>query len=187
MSASSTQGHNPSIEGCQQSGFACLRPPLMSNVMKIVPYQSAAGIAFGSSEAEATSALGKPLARKVDSLEQVELRYEGAIFRFSPNERRLVEVTLSSECFEITGCVLPPKASGEVGFVELGYVIAKLDPASFSSVGFIVSPAFGLALDPNHAPHLTAFARSELASWTAIRDRHLESECGESLSPSVPQ
>ena len=143
--------------------------------MNVRPYQSAAGVAFGSSEAEAVSLLGPPLARKVDSQKKVELEYRDAVFRFSPEEGSLIEATLSSEYFEIEGCSLPRKEPAEVAFVELGYVVAKLDPASFSSVGFVVSPAFGLAFDPHHASHLTVFARSELAFWTALRDRSSKS------------
>ncbi len=143
--------------------------------MKLVPYQSAEGVAFGSSEAEVVAAMGTPRSRVVDPLGQLELRYDIATFRFSPDDQCLVEATLSSEYFEIRGCVLPPNGRGEVAFVELGYVIAKLDSASFSSVGFIVSPAFGLAFDPHHAPHLTVFARTQLERWTNIRDRTLAS------------
>jgi hypothetical protein len=144
--------------------------------MNIVPYRLAAGISFGSSEADAISALGPPHERVVDSLAKVELRYESKVFRFSRNDGGLVEATLSSEYFQITGCAISSKQPPEVAFVELGYAFAKLDSASFYALGFFVSPAFGLAFDPHHAPHLTVFARSELATWESFRDRGKKSD-----------
>jgi hypothetical protein len=35
MSSPSAQAHNPSIEGRPPAGFACFRPPFMSNVRRI--------------------------------------------------------------------------------------------------------------------------------------------------------
>jgi hypothetical protein len=138
-------------------------------LMNVRPYHSAVGVTFGSSEGEATATLGPPLKRMLNSLDQVELWYPNATLRFSGDGERMIEATLSSEYFEIEGCAaLTPGKPGGIAFVELGYAIAKLDPASFIAQGFFVSPAFGLAFDPHHAPHLTVFAHAELAHWRRL-------------------
>lgn len=131
--------------------------------MHIVPYTSVSGVKFGSSESEVAAAFGPPRSRDVQPDGRIELSYDQHIFRFSTRST-LVEVTASSEYFEVVGCSLPSFKRREIAFVDLGYVVAKLDESSFECHGFFVSPKFGILFDAHHQPHLTAFSRSELGA-----------------------
>lgn len=136
--------------------------------MRVVPYVSTAGVLFGSKEEDICNALGQPSRREYNRLEQLELIYDFCTFRLSKAEGKLVEATANSECFEIEGLRFPGKGCREIAFVELGYAIAKLDKESFLCHGFVVSPAFGLAFDPQFHPYLTVFARTELPGWQDV-------------------
>ncbi len=55
-----------------------------------------------------------------------------------------------------------------VPFSALGSFIQNQDPAMFEKAGFIVSPRFGLAFDPDCPTWVTALAEHCLDSWRAI-------------------
>lgn len=134
--------------------------------MHLTPYIEVTGVPFGAAETLVLSNLGAAHRRTVDYLGRLELAFEARAFRFSAQTGLFVEATLCSEYFQIDGCALPGAKGGEAAFVELGFTVAKLDADSFERNGFIVSPRFGVAFDPHHAPFLTAFARSELPEWS---------------------
>lgn len=133
--------------------------------MKVVPYESAWGAPFGSSCQDVSAIFGAP--QRISSAtakKRLEYHYPSVIFRFD-DQLRLVEATADVEYVDVEGCSMPGAARAEVAFVELGFVIAKLDNASFSTFGFLVSPMFGVAFDPECRHWLTAFAASELSKW----------------------
>jgi hypothetical protein len=135
--------------------------------MLVIPYISANAISFGSTYEDVIAKLGGSFSEKRNRLNQRELVYEYSTYRFSDKENVLVEVTLNDEYFMIEGCCLDGAKVPELAFVNLGYVVAKLDPKSFVKNGFIVSPRYGIAFDPHYPSHVTAFASEELELWGA--------------------
>jgi hypothetical protein len=133
--------------------------------MRIVPYISAHGVSFGSSEESVVSILGSEFKRQFNRTGQIELIYDAYTFRLSRDEQVFVEATIDSECFEIEGCTLHSTKMNEISFAELGFTVAKLDNQSFEAQGFIVSPKFGVAFDPHFPSWLTVFAKGELNAW----------------------
>ena len=137
--------------------------------MKVTPYIDILGAPFGALQEAVLTAFGAPMSESVNRLNQSELSYKDVTFRFSPQpEGKLIEATVCSEFFQIKGCNISPNHMREISFRELGFVVAKLDIDSFVAQGFIVSPKFGLAFDPNDECALTVFSRSELAEWQRL-------------------
>lgn len=136
--------------------------------MQITPYIASCNLLFGAIESEIVAKHGQPNRRSTTRSNKIELIYPSNTFRLCGASGELVELTTDSEYFKIDGCQLPGDKRTEVAFVELGYVVAKLDQDAFLAHGFVVSPKFGIAFDPRYPCHLTAFAKSELAVWQAF-------------------
>ena len=136
--------------------------------MKIIPYEHVSGVAFGASPKKASAIFGKPeqTARRTDD-RRLEVVFPSLVCRFDARSR-LVEVTASSDSFEIQGCRIRPNKGRTVAFSQLGFAVGKLDPASFIVNGFIVSPRFGIAFDPDQPNCVTAFSKSELVGWEKL-------------------
>lgn len=125
--------------------------------MRIVPYSNILNISFGSTESAVIKILGDPQRKNESSLGDTELIYSDKIFRFEPENGAFHEATLNSEYFDFLG--------QEVAFAKLGFLIAKNDLESFEENGFLVSPKYGIAFDPNDRFFLTAFCREDLERW----------------------
>jgi len=126
--------------------------------MRITPLTKVNDIAFGSSQDAIAAALGKPDKISTNSLGLVELSYPSAIYRFGG--AGLEEATLNAKVIELGAVAVP--------FKLLGSYMRESDPSCFESSGFIVSPAYGIAYDPEYPCWVTAFAQSGIALWQAI-------------------
>ena len=129
--------------------------------MKYIPYESINGINFGFGENNIIETLGKPISVSKNKLEMKELNYEKSIYRLKEN--KVIEITS-----DIENIPLPDK---NVTFKELKEFIAKNDKKSFDTVGFYVSPKYGIAFDPNHNSWVTMFCKSELKEWENIGEK----------------
>ena len=126
--------------------------------MLFVPLTAANNIEFGVSPQVLETRLGQPLRRLTDRLGRVELHYFSAIYRFKGP--LLAEMTLDAPVLEIG-----PVA---VKFEDLAAFLQKNDPGCFESVGFLVSPRYGLAVDPAFASWVTAFPASQVEVWRSV-------------------
>lgn len=124
--------------------------------MKIDPYTSAAGLPFGSSPDAIANFLGQPAQQTTNNIDLLEWDYGDSVVRFNAAQQ-VVEITLAADFVEIDNIAIPFR--NLLDFIEVN------DPGMFHRVGFVVSPAYGLAFDPEQAPWITAFAHGELQQW----------------------
>lgn len=123
------------------------------------PYRSINEILFNSPEPEVIARLGLPNINGVNSIGLKELDYGESVYRFDSSEK-LVEVTVNLEELALNSEV--------VKFSELEDYLTKNDVSIFNKFGFIVSPKFGLAFDPDHKHWITFFRETELEDWRNI-------------------
>lgn len=127
--------------------------------MHLMPYVSVDGTPFSSSARDIVAVRGEPIRRWRNAVELNELDYGDAVFRFQ-DCGRLEEITKRAPLLFLE--------HQQVLFEALaGFVQAK-DPAAFERAGFIVSPMFGLAFDPDGPPWVTALARHCIDTWRAL-------------------
>jgi hypothetical protein len=127
--------------------------------MKVTPFTSVNGLSFGMSREAVVASIGDPSkvrSRKEGSI--LQLVYASARYRF--DEGALTEITVDAPIVEI-GAV-------SISFQTLAPYLKKQDPGAFEKVGFIVSPSYGLAFDPQHASWVTAFPKERLPLWRAV-------------------
>jgi hypothetical protein len=129
--------------------------------MKVEPYAAIDGVHFGSDQATVTAALGRP-----DRISQgrdggTELNYPQLTARFASD--KLVEVTVDSKAITL-GSVI-------VLFERLEPFLKENDESVFDCMGFIVSPKYGIAFDPEFPSWVTVFPKERLAVWQEISRR----------------
>lgn len=129
--------------------------------MKITPYKDVLEVRFESAEAAIIDKHGKPERESKNQIGSRELIYPNKIFRLRPDSGLLHEVTVNSEYVNLDG--------REIGFVDLGFFVAKHDVNSFEASGFTVSPKYGIAFDSHHKYFLTAFCEADLKEWERLR------------------
>ena len=119
--------------------------------MTIHPCKSVGDLHFGSERA-AFEQFGAPVRESVNRLGELELHFEGIVYRFEQD--RFVEATFP----------LPPVlviGNREVEGDSLVVFLRNHDPRFFEAHGFAVAPKFGLAVDLDDDDPLrwtTAFA-----------------------------
>lgn len=123
------------------------------------PYKSINEIPFDSPESEVIGRFGSPDSTGVNSIGLKEFDYRESIYRFD-SRGKLVEVTVNLEEFELDSEV--------VQFCELESYLTKNDVDIFNKYGFLVSPKFGLAFDPDHKHWITFFRENGLEGWRTI-------------------
>lgn len=127
--------------------------------MNLEPFVSVDGTSFTSTQSEIVAKRGQPNRRLRNSVELNEFDYGDVIFRFQ-DSGRLEEITRLAPVLIIgTQVVLFPSLAGFVG---------RNDPMAFERGGFIVSPRFGLAFDPQCPSWVTALAEHCLETWRAM-------------------
>lgn len=127
--------------------------------MKIDAFTKVGEVTFDATPETLVELLGEPTSRRGDS-ERVVLDYGSSIYVFK-NNLVLTEVVFDASVTELDGHVVP--------FRFLEPHIRSNDPQSFEVVGFVVSPRFGIVLDPS-TPWVTAIAMGELEFFVSLRN-----------------
>jgi len=123
--------------------------------MKVQPYSTVGELAFGISREAVIGLIGAPLSTSSDRHSRTELRYPRLFVRLVAGS--VVEVTADSEVVELGDISVP--------FERLAEFLRQNDASTFETVGFVVSPAYGVAFDPAFRAWVTAFAKDELPKW----------------------
>ena len=127
--------------------------------MRLDPYHHVDDTAFSATQAQIVAARGQPADASRNDVGLNELDYGDVVFRFQ-DSGRLEEVTLQAPVLHLGAVAVP--------FASLAHFVRDHDADAFERVGFIVSPKFGLAFDPDDAPWVTALAAHCIASWRAL-------------------
>lgn len=127
--------------------------------MNLVPFASVDGTSFNSTEHQIVATRGQPKKRLRNSVALNELDYGDVVFRFQ-DSGRLEEITKLAPVIFID--------SEAILFPTLAAFVRENDPSNFERGGFIVSPRFGLAFDPQCPSWVTALAKHCLATWRAM-------------------
>ena len=123
------------------------------------PYKSINEIPFDSPESEVIERFGSPVRTGVNSIGLKELDYGESIYRID-SSGKLVEVTVNLEKLALDSEV--------VQFCDLEGYLTKNDAGMFNKFGFLVSPKFGFAFDPDQKHWITFFRESGLEDWRNI-------------------
>jgi hypothetical protein len=127
--------------------------------MKIRPFEAVGKVEFGMNRDAIINAFGAAVRESLSRRGETELHYANACCRFDSSSK-LVEVTTNAPVVEFGSVAVP--------FNALASYVKQQDAAASEKVGFIVSPEFGVAFDPNFSSWVTAFSRERLQLWQAI-------------------
>lgn len=127
--------------------------------MKLKPYVLVDSTPFSSSRAQILVQRGQPLQELRNSVGLNELDYGSVVYRFQ-DSGRLEEVSMRAPVIYIGHVDVP--------FAGLEAFVRSEDEAAFARAGFIVSPKFGLAFDPNCPTWVTALAAHCIDTWRAL-------------------
>ena len=127
--------------------------------MNLAPFVSVDGAAFSVSREEILQARGKPTRAIRNSVGLNELDYESVVFRFQ-DCGRLEEISRQAPVVGLGTVAVP--------FSSLEAFVRSQDSGVFERAGFIVSPKFGLAFDPQCPFWVTALAEHCIESWGAL-------------------
>ena len=127
--------------------------------MRIVPFAQVEDVFFGASQANLLSMRGEPVSRRVNRDSLAELDYGAGIYRFDASDA-LVEITVNVPVVDLDGHRVP--------YALLRSYIAGRDISMFERAGFVVSPSFGIAFDPECPFWVTAFPRESIELWRAL-------------------
>ena len=117
--------------------------------MIIIPYKSIGALNFWVSENEAISLLGEPYRRTVYRRNEDELSYESAVYRFD-RSIGLVECSATWSDVVLYGVNVPMSL--------LPSFIRENDPNAKETVGFLISPAYGISIDLEHSGWISVFS-----------------------------
>lgn len=127
--------------------------------MKLVPYTSVDGLPFTTTMEDLRQRFGPPLHARRNTVALNEMDYGHVVYRFQDNGR-LEEVTCEARAVDLGTHVVP--------FAALAPFIRERDPDCFERAGFLVSPAYGLAVAPDDPHWVTALARHCIGEWRAL-------------------
>lgn len=127
--------------------------------MNLEPFTSVDGTPFSATEQDIVATRGQPAKRCRNSVALNELDYGDVIFRFQ-DSGRLEEVTRLAPVIFI--------GAHAILFPALASFVRENDPSNFARGGFIVSPRYGLAFDPQCPSWVTALAEHCLTTWRAM-------------------
>ena len=127
--------------------------------MNLAPFVRVDRTAFSTSREEIIRVWGEPTRTCRNSVGLNELDYETAVFRFQ-DCGRLEEITMQAPVVGLGTVAVP--------FSSLEQFVRAQDSAAFERAGFIISPRFGLAFDPQCPSWVTALAEHCIESWHAL-------------------
>jgi len=102
---------------------------------------------------------GQPVSTGRNAVGLNELDYLSVVYRFQDGGR-LEEITLQARVVNFGNVAVP--------FDALASFVWREDPGVFERAGFVVSPRFGLAFDPDEPLWVTALAAHCLDAWRAL-------------------
>lgn len=127
--------------------------------MKLAPYVQVDDTPFSASSADIVRTYGRPWRSLRNEVGLNELDYGDVVYRFQ-DCGRLEEITLQAQVVTLGNVAVP--------FETLAAFIRRQDPDAFERAGFLVSPEFGLAFDPDEPFWVTALARHCIPEWKAL-------------------
>ncbi len=127
--------------------------------MNLDPFVSVDGIPFSVSREEIVKMRGPPASTGRNAIGLNELDYQSVVYRFQDGGR-LEEITLQARVVNFGNVAVP--------FDALASFVRREDPEVFERAGFVVSPRFGLAFDPDEPLWVTALAAHCLDEWRAL-------------------
>jgi hypothetical protein len=127
--------------------------------MNLDPFVSVDGILFSVSREEIVKMRGQPVRAGRNDVGLNELDYQSVVYRFQDGGR-LEEITLQARVVSFGNVAVP--------FDALASFVRREDPGVFERAGFVVSPRFGLAFDPDEPLWVTALAAHCIDDWRAL-------------------
>jgi hypothetical protein len=127
--------------------------------MNLDPFVSVDGIPFSVSRQEILKMRGRPASAGRNDVGLNELDYGSVVYRFQDGGR-LEEITVQARVVNFGNVAMP--------FDALASFLRREDPGVFERAGFVVSPRFGLAFDPDEPSWVTALAAHCLDEWRAL-------------------
>jgi hypothetical protein len=127
--------------------------------MNLDPFVSVDGIPFSVSREEIVKMRGQPVSTGRNAVGLNELDYQSVVYRFQDGGR-LEEITLQARVVNLGNLAVP--------FDALASFVRREDSEVFERAGFVVSPRFGLAFDPDEPFWVTALAAHCLDEWRAL-------------------
>ena len=127
--------------------------------MKLEPFICVDEISFLATREEIVKLRGNPAITHRNEVGLNELDYGSIVFRFQDNGR-LEEITLQAPVVSFGNVSVP--------FTALASFVRASDPSAFEKAGFVVTPRFGLAFDPDEPCWVTALAAHCLDAWRAL-------------------
>jgi hypothetical protein len=129
--------------------------------VKVSPFTQVENIKFGIGLGTLAGLIGHPRSQRVNRAGQMEVDCGSTVYRFDAAST-LVEITANAPTLELDGHLIP--------FAVLANYVREHDQSAFERVGFLVSPRFGIAHDPDCPSWVTAFPEQSLHTWRAIGD-----------------
>ena len=127
--------------------------------MRIVPFESVGEVKFSASRKDIIAILGKPDQEVDNSIGLHELKYRNTTYRFDKTGA-LEEITAHAPVLDLGTISVP--------FPALATYIHQQDHSAFTKAGFLVSPHFGLAFDPDCPPWVTVITKLSIDLWLAV-------------------
>jgi hypothetical protein len=127
--------------------------------MTLQPFSSVDGVPFSVSREEVLRIHGSPMREGRNHIGLNELDYQDVVFRFQ-DCGRLEEITAQAFVLNLGTVAVP--------FGALGRFVRDNDPSTFERAGFLVSPRFGVAFDPECPSWVTALAAHCIDEWRAL-------------------
>ena len=127
--------------------------------MKIDPYKQLDGIDLNTSSKQIIAEVGLLSTVRQNDIGFTEYDFGKYVFRFE-SSGNLSEVTADCPSVDLeTQTVL---------FEELEAFVKRSDPQYFDKLGFLVSPRYGIAFDPDCSPWVTVLTSSGLRCWKNV-------------------
>lgn len=127
--------------------------------MKLDPFVQVDGVLFSSSAPDILRLKGAPEHSSRNCVGLNELDYGDEIYRFQ-DSGRLEEITKRAPVLYF--------GQEDVPFRGLMRFVRERDPDVFARAGFVVSPRFGIAFDPEGSDWVTALAGHCIDTWRQI-------------------
>ena len=127
--------------------------------MRIEPFSKLGNVSLDITREGLELLLGAPSTKRTNRVGLEEHEYENSVYRFEASGV-LSEVTIRAVHVEF----------GKIGvdFANLAGFIASNDPDSVEKHGFVLSPIYGVAFDPEHRPWLTVLTKTGLDAWQKL-------------------
>jgi len=132
---------------------------ILVDQMNLDPFVRVDDTPFSASREEVVKMRGKPTRTCRNGVGLNELDYESVVYRFQ-DCGRLEEITMQAPVVNIGNLSVP--------FAALASFVRTTDPSAFEKAGFLITPKFGFAFDPEEPCWITALAAHCLDSWRAI-------------------